>query len=65
MAPAVRTAGTLEQVVKQAQVSVGMLSLIETGKRHPSLRLLGQLGADARNPLPALRKGAEACPELQ
>jgi transcriptional regulator with XRE-family HTH domain len=29
---------TLEQVEAQAQVSVGMLSLIETGKRRPSLR---------------------------
>jgi transcriptional regulator with XRE-family HTH domain len=29
---------TLEQVAAQAQVSVGMLSLIETGKRRPSLR---------------------------
>jgi chromosome segregation and condensation protein ScpB/DNA-binding XRE family transcriptional regulator len=29
---------TLEQVAEQAQVSVGMLSLIETGKRRPSLR---------------------------
>jgi chromosome segregation and condensation protein ScpB/DNA-binding XRE family transcriptional regulator len=29
---------TLEQVAQQAQVSVGMLSLIETGKRRPSLR---------------------------
>jgi DNA-binding XRE family transcriptional regulator len=29
---------TLEQVAEQAQVSVGMLSLIETGKRGPSLR---------------------------
>ena len=29
---------TLEQVASQAQVSVGMLSLIETGKRRPSLR---------------------------
>jgi hypothetical protein len=28
----------LEQVAAQAQVSVGMLSLIETGKRRPSLR---------------------------
>jgi len=28
---------TLEQVAAQAQVSVGMLSLIETGKRRPSL----------------------------
>jgi transcriptional regulator with XRE-family HTH domain len=26
---------TLEQVAAQAQVSVGMLSLIETGKRRP------------------------------
>jgi transcriptional regulator with XRE-family HTH domain len=29
---------TLEQVAERAQVSVGMLSLIETGKRRPSLR---------------------------
>jgi chromosome segregation and condensation protein ScpB len=29
---------TLEQVAAQAQVSVGMLSLIETGKRRPSVR---------------------------
>ncbi len=29
---------TLEQVATQAQVSVGMLSLIETGKQRPSLR---------------------------
>ncbi len=29
---------TLEQVADQAQVSVGMLSLIESGKRRPSLR---------------------------
>jgi chromosome segregation and condensation protein ScpB/DNA-binding XRE family transcriptional regulator len=29
---------TLEQVAEQAQLSVGMLSLIETGKRRPSLR---------------------------
>jgi chromosome segregation and condensation protein ScpB/DNA-binding XRE family transcriptional regulator len=29
---------TLEQVAEQAKVSVGMLSLIETGKRRPSLR---------------------------
>ena len=29
---------TLEQVAAQAQVSVGMLSLIETGKRRPSLK---------------------------
>ena len=29
---------TLEQVSERAQVSVGMLSLIETGKRRPSLR---------------------------
>src|SRR3989441_12050506 len=29
---------TLEQVAEQAQVSVGMLSLIETGKRRPSMR---------------------------
>ena len=29
---------TLEQVAEQAQVLVGMLSLIETGKRRPSLR---------------------------
>ncbi|MDQ6901089.1 MAG: helix-turn-helix transcriptional regulator [Candidatus Dormibacteraeota bacterium] len=29
---------TLEQVAEQAEVSVGMLSLIETGKRRPSPR---------------------------
>jgi transcriptional regulator with XRE-family HTH domain len=29
---------TLEQVAELAQVSIGMLSLIETGKRRPSLR---------------------------
>jgi transcriptional regulator with XRE-family HTH domain len=29
---------TLEQVAELAQISVGMLSLIETGKRRPSLR---------------------------
>src|ERR1700730_1875048 len=29
---------TLGQAAEQAQVSVGMLSLIETGKRRPSLR---------------------------
>jgi chromosome segregation and condensation protein ScpB/DNA-binding XRE family transcriptional regulator len=29
---------TLEQLAEQAQVSVGMLSLIETGERRPSLR---------------------------
>jgi chromosome segregation and condensation protein ScpB len=29
---------TLEQVAEGAQISVGMLSLIETGKRRPSLR---------------------------
>ena len=29
---------TLEQVAAQDQLSVGMLSLIETGKRRPSLR---------------------------
>jgi transcriptional regulator with XRE-family HTH domain len=28
---------TLEQLAEQAQVSVGMLSLIETGKRRPQL----------------------------
>jgi helix-turn-helix protein len=45
---------TLEQVAQQAQVSVGMLSLIETGKRRPSLRswerLQGALGIS--EPLP-------------
>jgi chromosome segregation and condensation protein ScpB/DNA-binding XRE family transcriptional regulator len=45
---------TLEQVAAQAQVSVGMLSLIETGKRRPSLRswerIRGVLGL--REPLP-------------
>src|SRR3989441_7450889 len=45
---------TLEQVAEQAQVSVGMLSLIETGKRRPSLRswerIRGALGIS--EPLP-------------
>jgi transcriptional regulator with XRE-family HTH domain len=45
---------TLEQVAEQAQVSVGMLSLIETGKRRPSLhsweRIKGALGIS--EPLP-------------
>jgi transcriptional regulator with XRE-family HTH domain len=45
---------TLEQVAAQAQVSVGMLSLIETGKRRPSLRswerIRGALGIT--EPLP-------------
>src|ERR1700716_4492712 len=45
---------TLEQVAQQAQVSVGMLSLIETGKRRPSLRswdrIRGALGIS--EPLP-------------
>jgi chromosome segregation and condensation protein ScpB len=45
---------TLEQVAAQAQVSVGMLSLIETGKRRPSLRswerIRGALGIS--EPLP-------------
>jgi chromosome segregation and condensation protein ScpB len=44
----------LEQVSAQAQVSVGMLSLIETGKRRPSLRswerIRGALGIS--EPLP-------------
>jgi chromosome segregation and condensation protein ScpB len=34
---------TLEQVTEQAQVSVGMLSLIETGKRRPSLKSWGRI----------------------
>jgi transcriptional regulator with XRE-family HTH domain len=34
---------TLEQVAQQAQVSVGMLSLIETGKRRPSLKSWGRI----------------------
>src|SRR6202011_5036816 len=34
---------TLEQVAEQAQVSVGMLSLIETGKRRPSLKSCGRI----------------------
>src|ERR1700732_1596483 len=34
---------TLEQVAEQAQVSVGMLSLIETGKRRPSLKSWGRI----------------------
>jgi transcriptional regulator with XRE-family HTH domain len=45
---------TLEQVAAQAQVSVGMLSLIETGKRRPSMssweRIRGALGIS--EPLP-------------
>jgi chromosome segregation and condensation protein ScpB len=45
---------TLERVAEQAQVSVGMLSLIETGKRRPSLRswerIRGALGIS--EPLP-------------
>src|SRR5256714_7689656 len=45
---------TVEQVAQQAQVSVGMLSLIETGKRRPSLhsweRIRGALGIS--EPLP-------------
>jgi hypothetical protein len=54
MTPGVRAAGTLENVVEKAQVSVGMVSFIETGKRRPSLHWLGQLGAGARTPLPIL-----------
>src|ERR1700730_12563709 len=34
---------TLEQVAEQAPVSVGMVSLIATGKRRPSLRAWGRL----------------------
>jgi chromosome segregation and condensation protein ScpB len=34
---------TLEQVAEQAQVSVGMLSLIETGKRRPSQKSWGRI----------------------
>ena len=34
---------TLEQVAEQAQVSVGMLSLIETVKRRPSLKSWGRI----------------------
>src|ERR1700737_1117062 len=34
---------TLEEVAEQAQVSVGMLSLIETGKRRPSLKSWGRI----------------------
>ncbi|MDQ6900839.1 MAG: SMC-Scp complex subunit ScpB [Candidatus Dormibacteraeota bacterium] len=34
---------TLEQVAEQAEVSVGMLSLIETGKRRPSLKSWGRI----------------------
>jgi transcriptional regulator with XRE-family HTH domain len=45
---------TLEQVAAQAQVSVGTLSLIETGKRRPSIRswerIRGALGIS--EPLP-------------
>src|SRR3981081_2692467 len=35
---------TLEQVAERAQVSVGMLSLIETGKRRPSRRARQAIG---------------------
>jgi hypothetical protein len=48
---------TLEQVAEQAQASVGMLTLIETGKRRPSLRSRERIrealeisGAAARSP---------------
>ena len=34
---------TLEQVAERARVSVGMLSLIETGKRRPSLKSWGRI----------------------
>ncbi|MDQ6898655.1 MAG: SMC-Scp complex subunit ScpB [Candidatus Dormibacteraeota bacterium] len=51
---------TLEQVAEQAQVSVGMLSLIETGKRRPSLRswerIRGALGISAPLPEEAWRQ---------
>ena len=45
---------TLEQVAAQAQVSVGMLSLIETGKRRPSLRSWERIGQTlgVSDPLP-------------
>src|SRR5256714_1499156 len=45
---------TLEQVAEQAQVSVGMLSLIETGKRRPSLRSWERIrgGLGISEPLP-------------
>ena len=45
---------TLEQVAEQAQVSVGMLSLIETGKRRPSLRSWERIGQTlgVSDPLP-------------
>src|SRR4030088_339723 len=33
----------LAQVAEEAQVSVGMLSLIETGKRRPSLKSWGRI----------------------
>jgi transcriptional regulator with XRE-family HTH domain len=50
---------TLEQVAEQAQVSVGMLSLIETGKRRPSLRswerIRGALGISEPLPVEAWR----------
>jgi chromosome segregation and condensation protein ScpB len=51
---------TLEQVAAQAQVSVGMLSLIETGKRRPSLhsweRIRGALGISEALPEEAWRQ---------
>jgi chromosome segregation and condensation protein ScpB len=51
---------TLEQVAAQAQVSVGMLSLIETGKRRPSLRswerIRGALGISVPLPVEAWRQ---------
>jgi transcriptional regulator with XRE-family HTH domain len=51
---------TLEQVAEQAQVSVGMLSLIETGKRRPSLRswerIRGALGITEALPIEVLHQ---------
>jgi chromosome segregation and condensation protein ScpB/DNA-binding XRE family transcriptional regulator len=60
---------TLEQVAEQAQVSVGMLSLIETGKRRPSLRswerIRGALGISEPLPEAAWRQQpAEISDEL-
>jgi transcriptional regulator with XRE-family HTH domain len=51
---------TLEQVAQQAQVSVGMLSLIETGKRRPSMRswerIRGTLGMSEALPVELLHR---------
>jgi chromosome segregation and condensation protein ScpB/DNA-binding XRE family transcriptional regulator len=48
---------TLEQVAAQAQVSVGMLSLIETGKRRPSLRSWQRIRQTLGNQRAAARGG--------